>query len=287
MKHSMDLSMSNLREVPPPESAPESNEAHESGISWAAVVAGALVIAALSLVFLALGAGLGFASVSPWSGSGASASTVGVGAILWLVIIQIVASIMGGYLAGRLRTRWTRIHTDEVFFRDTAHGFLAWALAAVLTSAFLVSAAASMAGIATASNAAASASPNTELSIPMGAYFVDRLFRTKYLDAGNADPMLASQAGRILANIVLHSDTAEMDRNYLINMVAMKTGLSEQEAGNRVSEVVAESQRGLEAARKTAMHISIWTFIALFCGAFMASVFATIGGRQRDHVVEI
>src|ERR1035438_6184862 len=132
------------------------NEAHSSGVSWAAVIAGAFVAAALSLILLALGTGLGLSSVSPWSNAGASASTVGKAAIVWLIVMQIIASAMGGYLAGRLRTKWANIHTDEVYFRDTAHGFLAWAVALVITAAFLASAATSMMGAAAQLSATAS-----------------------------------------------------------------------------------------------------------------------------------
>ena len=95
------------------------NEAHASGVSWPAVIAGAFVAAALSLCLLALGTGLGLSAVSPWSGEGASASTIGAAGIVWLIIMQVIAAAMGGYLAGRLRTKWTGVHTDEVFFRDT------------------------------------------------------------------------------------------------------------------------------------------------------------------------
>src|SRR6202140_5832206 len=129
------------------------NEAHSSGVSWAAVIGGAFVAAALSLILLTLGTGLGLSSVSPWSGVGASASTVGMVAIFWLILMQIISSSMGGYLAGRLRTKWAHIHTDEVYFRDTAHGFLAWAVALVITAGFLASAAPAMVGAAAASPA--------------------------------------------------------------------------------------------------------------------------------------
>jgi len=112
------------------------NEAHSSGVSWAAVFAGAFVAAALSLILLALGTGLGFESVSPWANQGASAPAVGKSAIIWLIVMQIIAASMGGYLAGRLRTKWANIHTDEVYFRDTAHGFLVWAVGLVITAAF-------------------------------------------------------------------------------------------------------------------------------------------------------
>jgi hypothetical protein len=96
-------------------------EAHSSGVSWGALIAGAFVAAALSLTLLALGAGFGLLSVSPWSKAGASRSAVNAAAIIWLIVIQIVASGLGGYLAGRLRTKWAAIHSDEVHFRDTAH----------------------------------------------------------------------------------------------------------------------------------------------------------------------
>ena len=129
------------------------NEAQTSGVSWPAVAGGAFVTAALSLILLALGAGLGLSSVSPWSNAGASATTISRAAIIWLIFMQIASGAMGGYLAGRLRTKWASLHTDEVYFRDTAHGFLAWAVAFVVTAAFLTTAATFMVG-ATAASAA-------------------------------------------------------------------------------------------------------------------------------------
>src|SRR6202167_5714050 len=138
------------------------NEAHSSGVSWAAVIAGAFVAAALSLILLALGTGMGLSSVSPWSNTGASASTIGKAGIVWLIIIQIIASAMGGYLAGRLRTKWATIHTDEVYFRDTAHGFLVWAVGLVVTASFLASAATAMIGGAAQGATAASVSNGQE-----------------------------------------------------------------------------------------------------------------------------
>src|ERR1700722_11317480 len=107
------------------------NEAPSSGVSWSAVIAGAFAAAALSLILLALGTGIGLSSISPWSNSGASASSVGKGAIAYLIFVQIVVSAFGGYLAGRLRTKWVGISIHEVYFRDTAHGFLAWSVGLV------------------------------------------------------------------------------------------------------------------------------------------------------------
>ncbi|MFZ0322085.1 MAG: hypothetical protein WAL56_23360 [Candidatus Sulfotelmatobacter sp.] len=113
------------------------NEASSSAVSWAAVIGGAFVAASLSLILLSLGTGLGFSAVSPWTHTGASATAIGAGAIAWLILTQIAASALGGYLGGRLRTKWTNLHTDEVYFRDTAHGLLVWAVGMVITAGFL------------------------------------------------------------------------------------------------------------------------------------------------------
>lgn len=118
---------------------PNNTQSNTSAVSWGAIVAGAAAAAALSLILLILGTGLGLSSVSPWAHSGISAKTFGVSTILWVTATQLIASGMGGYLAGRLRTKWVAVHTDEVYFRDTAHGFLAWAVASLVTAALLTS----------------------------------------------------------------------------------------------------------------------------------------------------
>jgi hypothetical protein len=121
------------------EEMPFSNEAYSSGVSWAAIIAGAFAAAALSLALLALGTGIGLSETSPWMSGSASATRVGWTAIIWLVATQLIASSVGGYLAGRLRTRWVHVHTHEVYFRDTAHGFLVWAVSLVITAGLLTS----------------------------------------------------------------------------------------------------------------------------------------------------
>src|SRR5674476_1672458 len=117
----------------------DNTRADASAVSWGAIVAGAAAAAALSLILLMLGTGLELSSVSPLAHNGVSAATFGVSTILWVTFTQLVASAMGGYLAGRLRTKWVEVHPDEVHFRDTAHGFLAWAIASLATAALLTS----------------------------------------------------------------------------------------------------------------------------------------------------
>ena len=139
-----------------------------SAVSWGAIFAGAAAAAALSLILLVLGTGLGLSVVSPWAQKGVSATTWGVTTILWITLTSLIASGIGGYIAGRLRSRWIATHSDEVYFRDTAHGFLAWAIATLITAALLTSVVstivggavqtgASVAGSAIAGTAAAAA----------------------------------------------------------------------------------------------------------------------------------
>ena len=267
------------------------NEAHSSGVSWAAVIGGAFVTAALSLILLALGAGLGLSSVSPWSNVGASASTIGTAAILWLILMQVISASMGGYLAGRLRTKWASIHTDEVYFRDTAHGFLAWSVALVVTAAFLTSAATYMVGGAASSAAGgagiAAGGQVDERGLESNEYFVDTLFRSESVKPDSNGASVHAEAGRIVANSLRQGNLSAADRSYLAQLVAARTGLSQIDAEKRVADVVAGAQQAVETARRAVAHALLWVFLALLMGAFCASLAATIGGRQRDHVVMV
>jgi hypothetical protein len=267
------------------------NEAHSSSVSWAAVIGGAFVAAALSLILLALGTGLGFSSVSPWSNVGASATTIGMAAVVWLILMQIISSSMGGYLAGRLRTKWANIHTDEVYFRDTAHGFLAWAVALVITAAFLASAATSMVGDTVSSptrgaGTATGAQPDGQ-EINPNAYFVDMLFRSDSAKPDSNGASARGEAGRIFANALRQREIPPSDKSYLTQLVAASTGLTQPDADKRVSEVFGAAQQAADSARRVVAHSLLWAFLALLIGAFCASLGATIGGRQRDHVVVV
>src|ERR1700730_10695820 len=254
------------------------NEAHASGVSWAAVIAGAFVAAALWLILLALGTGMGLSSVSLWSNAGASASTIGKTSIVWLIIIRIIASAMGGYLAGRLRTKWATIHSDEVYFRDTAHGFLVWAVGLVVTAGFLASAATSMIGSAAVVTTAASVSspPGGAKADDPNVYFVDTLFRSDTPNTVRSDAQVSAEAKLIYANALRQGKLTETDRIYLAKLVAAKTGIDQTTAEQRVTEVFAQIQRAAEASRKAAAHLSLWIFVALLLGAFCASYAATI-----------
>jgi hypothetical protein len=281
-----------IAQQPPPPPVAETTlpiEARSSGVSWGAVSAGAFAAAALSLSLLALGTGVGFSSMSPWSNSGATASAIGWGAIAWLVLVQILSSALGGYLAGRLRTKWVSLHTDEVYFRDTAHGFLVWSVSLVVTAAFLASAAASMVGGAATttslSGSSASASSRTEARVlDPNEYYVESLLRSERINVDRNDAPLRAEASIILANALRSGYLAAADNAYLTRLVSAHTGLNENESQKRVSVVFERDRLATDAARKAVAHFLYWLFLSLLIGAFCASFAATIGGRQRDRV---
>ena len=257
------------------------NEASSSAVSWAAVIGGAFVAASLSLILLSLGTGLGFSSISPWTRNGASAAAIGAGAIVWLIVTQIAASALGGYLAGRLRTKWTNTHTNEVYFRDTAHGLLVWAVGMVITAGFLASAAASFAG---AERTASQSNAGQDSSLNPNTYFVDTLLRGNGAAVEKTDPSERAEVARIFAHDLQQRAMPDTDKAYLAQLVSARTGLNPSVSDKRVTAVFSEVQQSAERTRKALAQLSLWLFVALLSGAFSASYAGTIGGKQRDHL---
>ncbi len=315
--------------------------AGQSAVSWAAILAGAAAAAALSLVLLILGMGLGLSSVSPWAFEGISREAFGWSTIVWITFTSIAASGLGGYLCGRLRTRWVGVHVDESYFRDTAHGFLSWAVATLLTAAVLTSAigailgtgakavgAAGGAAVTAAGGGVVGSAATVASDQELGGleYWVDSMFRRSSGDPGRR-PELARETTdaedtpaisptamtsrpeaddrstredvrpeilRIVRNALSADALDREDSRYVAQRVAEHTGLALAQAQARVDEVEARLRAALEQAetsareaadeaREASAYAALWLFITLLIGAFVASLFATFGGRQRDH----
>jgi len=280
---------------------------HASAVSWGAILAGAAGAAALSLILLILGTGLGLSLVSPWSGQGVAATAFGVSTILWISLTQLAASGMGGYLAGRLRTRWASVQADEVYFRDTAHGFLAWAVSTLATAALLTSVIGNIVGggvqagtAVAAQSLSTSADARKEVSSQATAYFVDALFRRDVAPpAGAVLPVRAdlerdqAEVSRLFASALRLGALPPEDARYAGALVATDTGLPATDAQKRVVDVFSRLQARVkdaedtardvaDKARKASAYAALWLFVSLLAGAFVASLSATFGGRQRD-----
>jgi hypothetical protein len=262
-----------------------------AGISWAAIAAGAIVSCALTFVVLAFGVGLGLSVVSPWGGAGVSATTFKIGTGLYLVVVAMLSSSIGGYIAGRLRSRWIGVHGDEVYFRDTAHGFVAWAFATVLGAVLLASPASTLLGGA-ATGATQGAVSSANRAGPMDGY-VDTLLRSDPgaaqnsgqnagQNSANASESRGEIARLLAASLRNGGDLKPADREYVSKVVAARSGLSQPDADKRVNDVVTQAKTDMDAARKAAAQLAFWLTASLLIGAFCASLAATEGGGLRD-----
>lgn len=285
----------------------QSADPHQSAVAWGAIFAGAAAAAALSLILLVLGTGLGLAVLSPWSSSGQSAERLGWASIVWITLTAITASGLGGYLTGRLRVRWAGTAVDEVYFRDTAHGLLAWAIATLATAALLGAAIGTILGggariAATGVGAAAPALSGAAVSdqrapASLLGYFAARMLRAEPAaePAATVPPTAVAGPGDqrevqlILANAWTLQSLSDADADWLAQRLAVRQGISQAAARSRVQAVWTDLQERRAAlrdlgqqARKVAAHSALWLFISLLGGAFMSSWLATVGGRQRD-----
>jgi hypothetical protein len=195
----------------------------------------------------------------------------------------MLSSSIGGYIAGRLRSRWIGVRSDEVYFRDTAHGFIAWAFATVLGVVLLASPATSLIGGAASGATRAAASAASQAG-PMDGY-VDTLFRTEApatQNAGSAQDSRAEMLRLFSSSFRNGGDLKPADRDYVSKMVAARTGLSQADADKRVNDVITQIKADTDAARKASAQLAFWLTASLLLGAFCASLAATEGGGLRD-----
>jgi hypothetical protein len=274
-------------------SAPDTSS---SGVAWPAILGGAFAAIALAVLLFTLGAGLGLASTSPWPNAGASVTTFTATAAIWLIVTHWLASGLGGYLTGRLRTKWAPLHTHEVFFRDTANGFLMWAVATVIgavvvtsVASFVVSGSAAI--VAKAASGAPPLAAQADNAMPgPSAYLIDSLFRTDRPNPGGSATDIKAESSQILISGLRAGDVPAPDKTYLAQLVSARTGLSQEDAAKRVDAVIADAKtaqakagQAADIARKVGATISIYTALAMLIGAFIACSAAALGGQQRDE----
>jgi hypothetical protein len=264
-----------------------------SFVEWSAVLAGAVLAAALSFVFLTFGAAIGLSATSPWPNSGVSVKVVASLAIFWALAQQIGSLMAGGYVAGRMRTRWYEAG-HEAEFRDGLHGGLVWAVG-VLISAFLVFATAGLAARTAADLAGKAASSGDAMDV-----VIDTMLRPTTAQAGPppapagaAAPRRAAsnahmgdetraEISRILAASVTKGSLSTENRTYLAQLVAQRTGLSQQEAERRVDAAVTAAREAADKARRAAALTGFVTAAGLILSFGAAWWAALKGGQHRD-----
>jgi hypothetical protein len=271
------------------------DDAH-SAASWKAILAGTTVAVALTLLVVTFGVGVGFSVVSPWADQGVSSTTFTIAAGVFLIVVAMIPSTIGGYIAGRLRSRWQAVHEHERYFRDSAHGLVVWALAMVVIAGFLggpITRILSGAGAAVAATSAAKSTPTD--------VYVDQLLRTDPAQGNTAtaapttpgtpaatggQPAAGNRAeiSRILAPSMIKGGTvSDPDKAYLAKVVASRNGIPQAQAEQRVNEVITEAKSAADAARKSAAKFSLWLVASMLAGALAASLAAIEGGNLRNR----
>lgn len=269
-------------------------------VSWRAILAGATASVALTLMLLAFGVGIGLSVISPWGDSSVSATTFTIAAGFYLIVVAMLASTVGGYLAGRLRTQWSTVHEHERFFRDTAHGFLVWALATAVSAAVLGGAATHIIAGFSAGAAPAGAVASQQQGSPVSGY-VDTMLRTDpaapAAQSGNqGTPGAAANASdgnrgvnrgeivRILTPVTTKGGkVSDADRAYLVKVVSARTGLPQPEAEQRVNDAITQAKAAADAARKATAKFSLFLVASMLAGALSACFAAVEGGNLRNR----
>jgi hypothetical protein len=260
----------------------------DSALSWGAILAGAVLGAALTFLMLALGASAGLSMASAWpDGASVSGKTAGIIAALWLVLSLWIGFAAAGFIAGRTRKRGVGLRSLETGFRDCAHGAIVWAVG-VLVSVFILGATSSSlisGGAFVASKAVQGA--NAASDSPVAQYYVDSLFRSgPNAPAPDRQAMAqsAAEATRILARGVVNGGLQQADRDYLVNMIATRAGISPDEARTRLDETEKQIRSAADTARKATAQATLGVFVALLLGAFASISAAYFGGVERDDL---
>jgi hypothetical protein len=247
-------------------------------INWSPILAGAFVAAASFFVATAFATAIGLAvsSVSPTWRDTSIGLVVLSGA--WIVLTAIGSFALGGYIAGRTRPTLPLV-ADDVHFRDGLYGLVVWGVGVILGVALALGSAVTLPRAERISNSVSATSEPAFLT-----YEIDRLFRS---DArpGNVDQESRAEAGRILQRGVGRNDLPAADREYLSRLVSSHAGLAPTEAGQRVTQVLADARAAASQARKSAIIIGFTLAAALVAAAGAAWACSIIGGRHRDNNV--
>jgi len=264
----------------------------EHAVCWGAIIAGAFAAAGMTIILATLGTATGLAMVTPWSDSGVTAGTFKIAAGGYLVLTAIISSVVGGYIAGRLRSKWIDAPQQEVLFRDTAHGMVTWAFATIALVTVLGTGTGSLvsSGLSGLFHGASQGASTAATTAPTD-YYVDTLLRPASTSTGAA----ASSRGqtdpaatrREVSSIFTRSfgtgtNLSPTDRSYLVQVVAQRSGMSEPDADKRVNDVTTQTKTYLDNARKYSIAFALWVTVALFAGAFAAAAGAIEGGQLRD-----
>lgn len=282
-------------------------------LEWSPILAGAIGAAALSFLLLTFGSAVGLSLTSPWPETGARLWVVGLAVAWWMVLVQIGSFAAGGYLAGRMRSRWGDSGTSEGAFRDSTHGFMVWAVGVLMGAAVLAIVSLGTAKTVAESGAvvaAGAASKPGAIATGPADYAADLLLRPQPAAAPSAptttttttvessrpmnaianDDALRAETNRIFTAAIKNRALTERERTYLTQVVATRTGLPQADAQRRVDAAVTEARdlelkarEQAEKARKSAVIAAFIAAASLLISLIAAITAAALGGKHRDE----
>ncbi|MDB5414602.1 MAG: hypothetical protein JWR10_2937, partial [Rubritepida sp.] len=242
---------------------PQSGRVMAHGMSWGAVLAGAVVALATGLMLNALGTAVGATTVSAAARATPSASSLGIGAAAWFALANLIGLALGGYVAARLSG--TSDNTD-----GTLHGLAVWGTAFLISAVLLgnlvtgiVSTAASGAssvvgGLAGGTARVASAVGQQAADQSNGGAIQAMVDRAQNALSGGGEPAAMTsdqrkaEVGRLVTRRVTDGQLTGPDRDRLSALVAAEYGISPQDAQARVAQLEQQATATARQAEETA-----------------------------------
>ncbi|ARU02910.1 hypothetical protein [Yoonia vestfoldensis] len=284
------MTAANIPPRPAQITPPQQGVAVPSYIDWAAILAGAVFALAISFVLISFGAGLGLSLTSPYEGEGVSAAWIAIAAGIWFAWVMVTAFGAGGYLAGRMRSQIGDATSDEVSARDGMHGLIVWALGAVVSLMIGASGISGLVGAGSAVLGSGAQSTTEAVTEAVSAdYFADLMLRPAVNATADTDPATREEIAGIITRTVTTGNMTARDQSYLAQVIATNSTLTQQEARSRVTQIGAELDQAMTAARDAVEQARVagivFGFIAaatLLIGAVAALFAAMAGGHHRD-----
>lgn len=272
-------------------------------VSWGAILAGAVAALVAQMILNMVGLGIGLAVLNPTGSDTPAAGSLSLGAGLWWVISGIVASAIGGFLAGRLSGKPA---TSTAGY----HGLVSWAVTTLVIVYLLTSAVGGLVGGAfggitsvlggagsaiggAAQTAAQAAAPSlTKLSDPLSG--IENQVRQA---SGNQDPAALRDAAAGAVRAYLSGDASQKAQAEAkaAEALAKAQGIPVDQAKTQIRDYQAQYEKTLadakqkaqiaaEATRSTASQGALYAALALVLGA-LAAFLAGRGGAVGPTLV--
>jgi len=307
-------------------------------ISWPAVFAGVILAMVIQLVLSLLGAAVGLGTLDPMTAGGTpDASTFGTSAGLWWVASSLISLFIAGAVAGHLAGVPTKL--DGMLHGLLSWGLATLIATWLVTSAIgsVVSTAGRVvggvattaaAGVATvAGPAAASAAQSAMNNAPSmdevrrqanqllaqtgkpglqpGALENEARAAGEDAQGAAANPLAAdADFDSLLQRLMGRGDAVlnQVDRDAVVNVIVARTGVSRDEANQRVDGWMATAQQArakadqmttqakqsatqaADTAARAGSQVAMWAFFALMLGA-VAAALGGLAGRPKHAAI--